>query len=155
MTCMDAQRAIISFINDELNIKELEEFIDHIKNCYDCYEELEVYYTLLTAMVQLDHDKHLSSNYKLELKKKISNQEERIIGVKLQKLRKNILAFSITIIISLLISYKNGIVYSRPKGFHNKFRSDYNLVIQYKSNSFKKHEVEYNNYLEILYDKER
>ncbi|HPU63531.1 MAG TPA: zf-HC2 domain-containing protein [Mobilitalea sp.] len=71
MTCMEAQSLITRFINDELEIVELEEFIKHIESCSECREELEVYYALLTAMKQLDEDKNLSQDFSQELQEKI------------------------------------------------------------------------------------
>ena len=41
---MKAQSLITGFINDELDIGELERFILHIQSCKECREELEVYY---------------------------------------------------------------------------------------------------------------
>ena len=63
MTCTETQSLIKAFINDELNINEQEEFIQHIESCPNCREELEVYYAILTAMKQLDEDKNLSGDY--------------------------------------------------------------------------------------------
>jgi len=68
---MEAQSLITRFINDELEIVELEEFIKHIESCSECREELEVYYALLTAMKQLDEDKNLSQDFSQELQEKI------------------------------------------------------------------------------------
>ena len=59
MTCLDTQRMIIRFINDDLSLEELELFLDHVNSCSECREELEVYYALITAMKQLDEDEIL------------------------------------------------------------------------------------------------
>lgn len=88
MNCMETQEIITSFINNKLNIREASEFLEHIKNCMKCQEELEVYYTLLTAMQQLDEDKDLSDNYSEELKHKIEYWENKIRRQKMQKLRR-------------------------------------------------------------------
>jgi hypothetical protein len=114
MTCIKAQGMITPFIDNKLNIKELEEFLDHINTCQDCREELEFYYALLTAMRQLDEDKDLSDDYGLELSQKLEKAQERIIHVKYTYYRKKaILIFtiiSLAIYLSLryaYISYEN------------------------------------------------
>ena len=99
MTCMKAQSLITGFINDELDIGELERFILHIQSCKECREELEVYYALLTAMKQLDEDKDLSDDYSEELNEKINRAQERIIHLRYNYYRKK----SALIIIILLI----------------------------------------------------
>lgn len=88
MTCMEAQRKITPFINDELTLKETEVFIDHVNSCSECREELEVYYALLTAMKQLDEDKILYDDFSMELSAKLEKAQERIIHAKFAYYRK-------------------------------------------------------------------
>ena len=88
MTCIKTQSLITAFINDELEIDVLEAFVEHIRTCDECSEELEVYYALLTAMKQLDEDKNLSNNYKQELIEKLDKTEERIIHLRYNYYRK-------------------------------------------------------------------
>ena len=42
MTCMEAEKMVIPYINDQLSVTELEDFIEHIKTCENCREELMV-----------------------------------------------------------------------------------------------------------------
>lgn len=88
MTCREAQSLITAFINDELDISELEVFVEHIRSCDECSEELEVYYALLTAMKQLDEDKNLSIDFRQELNDKLDRVEERIIHLRFNYYRK-------------------------------------------------------------------
>ena len=78
MTCEMAQGKITPFINDQLTVQELEEFICHVKNCRACKDELAVYYALITAMKQLDEDSDLSDNYIAELEEKLFYSESLI-----------------------------------------------------------------------------
>ena len=59
------------FINDQLDAEDIQAFLDHIDSCPECREELEVTYSLMTAMKQLDEDADLSDNYIEELNQKI------------------------------------------------------------------------------------
>ena len=88
MTCMEAQSSITAFINDEMDIAELEEFIEHIQDCEECMDELDVYYALLTAMKQLDEDRNLSDDFSQELREKIDCSQERIIHLRYNYYRK-------------------------------------------------------------------
>lgn len=56
ITCKQVQKSIIDFINDDMDVKELEQFLNHIENCDECREEYNVYYTLIMGMRLLDSD---------------------------------------------------------------------------------------------------
>lgn len=105
---MEVQQKIVPFINNEMTLEQAEIFLDHIRNCADCREELEVTYTLLTAMKQLDEDRELSNNYKQDLDRKIAEVEERIRKEKTSKLRKRFLLFSFIFAFALVSSLQLG-----------------------------------------------
>jgi len=71
MDCKRAMELITQFINGQLNVEDTQAFLDHIDSCPECREELEVTYSLMTAMKQLDEDTDLSDNYIEELNEKI------------------------------------------------------------------------------------
>lgn len=71
MDCKRAMELIVPFINEQLNPEEMEAFLNHIDSCPECREELEVNYSLMTAMKQLDENTDLSDNYIEELNQKI------------------------------------------------------------------------------------
>lgn len=108
MNCMESQEKIIDFINDKLDIGKLVSFLDHIKNCDICREELEVYYTLFTAMQQLDEDNELSNNYSKELKKKLESIEDRIRHQKMIRFRRRFIFMFIIIGIGMLTGIEIG-----------------------------------------------
>lgn len=54
MTCMEAEKMGIPYINDELSPAETEEFLEHIENCEKCWEELEIYYMVDVGLKKLD-----------------------------------------------------------------------------------------------------
>lgn len=56
MDCQTAQSLIQKYISHNLTLDELEEFISHIKGCPGCYDELETYFTVSTAIQHLDGD---------------------------------------------------------------------------------------------------
>lgn len=72
MTCKQVQKRIIDFINDDMDVKELGTFIEHLESCDECKEEYDVYYTLIMGMRILDSDN-------LKGKTKIDSQEKIIV----------------------------------------------------------------------------
>ena len=67
MICREAETLVIPYINHELTDEKMAEFLEHIENCENCREELEIYYTVAVGIQQLDTDtgtgfNHLLSN---------------------------------------------------------------------------------------------
>lgn len=71
MDCKKVMELMTQFINEQLDDEDVHAFLDHIDSCPECREELEVTYSLMTAMKQLDEDTDLSDNYIEELNQKI------------------------------------------------------------------------------------
>ena len=56
MTCQEAQRMIPRYIKKELTRQETDDFLTHVMSCKECYDELEIYYTIDAALRELDGD---------------------------------------------------------------------------------------------------
>lgn len=54
LTCREAEKLVMPFIDHELDEDELEQFLRHIHSCPACHEELEIYYTVFLGLRQLD-----------------------------------------------------------------------------------------------------
>lgn len=98
MTCQEAQKNITPYIDNQLDLKEIEKFIDHVRSCQECKEELEIYYTLFTGMRLLDEQKNVNHNFHMDLENKLHYSEEKIIQQKIRQIR-NRIVFAIIIII--------------------------------------------------------
>ncbi len=101
MTCIEVQSLITRFIDDTLDDEQLTKFIKHIKQCPECRDELEVYYTLIVGMHQLDNNKKLSSNFEEELNTKLKLHEERIRGHKRHMIQ---IKFGISFVVTILLA---------------------------------------------------
>ena len=44
MTCKEARKLIIPFIHDELSMEDTRDFLQHVRGCKACMDELEIYY---------------------------------------------------------------------------------------------------------------
>ncbi|MGN0152815.1 MAG: anti-sigma factor family protein [Lachnospiraceae bacterium] len=67
MTCLEAQSKIIAYIDNNLEKDEKVDFLKHIQGCKDCKEELDIYYTMIEGMRQLDSNMPLSRDFTQEL----------------------------------------------------------------------------------------
>ena len=56
MTCREAERLVMPYINGSITDEELKEFLKHIETCEDCREELEIYFTVDVGIRQLDQE---------------------------------------------------------------------------------------------------
>ncbi|MGN0158104.1 MAG: zf-HC2 domain-containing protein [Brotaphodocola sp.] len=54
LTCKQAEKMVVPFIEYQLNEQELEDFLIHVETCPSCKEELEIYYTVSAGLKQLD-----------------------------------------------------------------------------------------------------
>lgn len=87
MDCKYAQSLIPQYIAGKLAPKELEEFIRHVEECRECYDELETYFMLSVALEHLDESQGLSYDLRTmlaedlkEKKHRLSRRKRRIIG---------------------------------------------------------------------------
>jgi hypothetical protein len=108
MTCLEAQSKIMAFIEGKLPDDELKEFIKHVKNCDNCSEELEIYYTLIVGMKQLDNEENLSTNFKNELNTKINEEMTRMTAVK--RIATSTIVIALAAIVACFVWIYNGIL---------------------------------------------
>lgn len=133
MTCNKAQSMITPFINNKLGIRDLEEFLGHVETCANCKEELEFYYTLLTAMKQLDEDKNLSVNYREEFEAKIRKSQDRILHMKYRHYRK----VTILVLIILALTFVLGIRYAEERVYiSSEDRTKFELNRMYRDERY-------------------
>ncbi len=62
ITCKEATKMVVPYINRQLCDKDLRKFVCHIKECHDCREELETYYIVYKGLMQLDEKEELTMN---------------------------------------------------------------------------------------------
>ncbi len=56
MNCREAERLVVPYIKDELNMDELDDFLEHVEYCDNCMEELEIHYMVDVGLRKLDED---------------------------------------------------------------------------------------------------
>lgn len=77
MECKEVQKKIHSFIDDKLDSKESLAFIEHIRSCPNCKEELSIEFLVITGLQRLDDAE--AFDLQRELEDKIKTNEENAL----------------------------------------------------------------------------
>lgn len=83
LTCKEAAKMVIPYINGQLYDKDLRKFIGHIKGCPDCREELETYYIVYKGLMQLDEREELPMNIIEALNEDLADSEQHLKNMSL------------------------------------------------------------------------
>lgn len=76
MKCKEAEKEIPSFLNDELDGKDLAEFVDHIEDCPECMEELSIQFLVAEGLEQLEQGNNF--NLQKALTWKLEDADDKI-----------------------------------------------------------------------------
>ena len=104
MTCLEAQSNIMAFIDKKLPNDSASDFVRHMRYCKNCREELEIYYTLLVGMRELDAGGELSRDFKKDLEAELSRVDHRTTQAKRFKVSAFGIVFAICCV-ALLVFY--------------------------------------------------
>ncbi len=104
VNCKEVQSNILLFFQDELEIEQLELFLEHIEHCEACREELEVYYTLHRAMQILeDNQEYEHTNYQIDIEWELYRAKEKCKRFRRRRVQKNLLFVFLVIATCILI----------------------------------------------------
>lgn len=78
MNCVEAQGMVSAFIEQKMDIKTKEAFLEHVDSCEECMEELEIHFIFYTGMKQLDQEKTFSDDFHQELMDFLEKEREKI-----------------------------------------------------------------------------
>lgn len=56
MNCQIAEHLIMPYINGTLGDNQKEKFLKHILTCNNCYDEFEIYYTILVVLHKMNEE---------------------------------------------------------------------------------------------------
>lgn len=82
MNCREAQSKLTNYIDHKLDTEETKDFIEHVRVCADCKEELEIYYILLVGMRRLDEGLELGVDFQKKLWEEMDAQYAAILRQK-------------------------------------------------------------------------
>ena len=101
MTCLEAQSNIMAFIDNKLPDERIAEFVHHVRYCPNCMEELEIYYTLIVGMRQLDNNDELSHDFKQQLNNELERLENKVKNAKRAKVSTFGVVFGFAVVLLL------------------------------------------------------
>jgi superfamily II DNA helicase RecQ len=67
---------ISDFLDDRLDDAQLEQFLNHIEHCQDCYDELEVYYMITEGLMRLEEQHRGTLDLKKDLKRLLKEKRQ-------------------------------------------------------------------------------
>ena len=90
MECSEFQKNIQPFIYGQLSMLKEEEMLEHLLTCKECNEELEIYYTIINCIKELDGKLETSDNYHGEYNEFIEKTRREIRKYKKNRFRRRI-----------------------------------------------------------------
>ena len=99
MECKEVQKNIHSFIDGKLESKECLAFIEHIRKCPDCMEELSIEFLVITGLQRLDDAE--AFDLQKELTERIKSNEENA----LQRKKMSRIGFLFIIFLAVVAGY--------------------------------------------------
>lgn len=103
MDCIEAQGLINRFIDDKLDEKALTDFLEHVKHCPSCYDDLEATYTVM-AVIRLLDEKEETSDYLKVLDHRIEEEEAWLRQQRRTRFFKKMIGATAFIIAAFLLS---------------------------------------------------
>lgn len=79
MNCLEAQGMMLAFVKNELEDDETEAFLSHVDHCRECYEELQINYSVYEGIKMLDNDKLDSFNIQHAFEVYMQQTRERLL----------------------------------------------------------------------------
>ena len=115
MTCKEAERLVMPYINGELTDEELKDFLEHTQSCADCMEELEIYFTIEAGIMQLDSE---TGNYNIKgaLDAAMEQSRQRLQAIRLIKIARyaistvSVMGLIITVLLQCRIWLQSGLL---------------------------------------------
>lgn len=78
MDCRTFGSKIPLYIAGQLKMDEMQEFLDHADTCSDCYDELEITYSVMQGIRELDSEDGVSNGAMMSLDSSLYFAEERV-----------------------------------------------------------------------------
>lgn len=77
MECREAEKLIRKFIDDEMEYKETVQFMEHIKECENCKEELAIQFLVTEGIANLEEG--AAFDLQGELDRRMEGMEKRVV----------------------------------------------------------------------------
>jgi len=83
--CVEYQSMVESFLEGKLSGSDRQAFVEHVRRCKVCHEELEIYHVIYSVLDELEKDSGKeTTNYMVSLEKKLgsaSKSDSKLFGI--------------------------------------------------------------------------
>lgn len=98
MNCKEAERKIPPFLNDELDGRDLAEFVEHIDDCPECMEELSIQFLVAEGLEQLEQGNNFNLQKALTWKLEDADDKIRVNRI----LRYTLLVLEVAVVAAII-----------------------------------------------------
>ncbi|MDE7339679.1 MAG: hypothetical protein K2N80_03835 [Lachnospiraceae bacterium] len=106
MDCKEEEKMIPVFLQDELDIKALKQFIEHIDGCPECMEELSIQFLVAEGLERLEAGNNFNLQKALATRLLDARYQIKVRQILLQTLLCLEVAVGAAILIALIIVFK-------------------------------------------------
>ncbi|MDO4620921.1 MAG: zf-HC2 domain-containing protein [Lachnospiraceae bacterium] len=78
LDCRNAQKMIAPFLDDELDDHDCASFLNHVRSCPRCMEELETFFMITYALEYLDDESNRSFDIKELLRERLYRSDRKL-----------------------------------------------------------------------------
>ncbi len=82
MECFEVDTKIISYLDHSLKDEELQEFLAHLEQCPSCRGEVELLFTLMEGLNQMDEEEIQISDFHAAFQERRQQQMKDVVGRK-------------------------------------------------------------------------
>ena len=101
LSCVEARSFIKQYLLEEMQVKEAEQFVKHMRSCKECRIELEEYYAFYSALMQLDTKDDLEKgNFFINIEKRLDRTEAFILKTKMNHNKRRVVYLLIAILLA-------------------------------------------------------
>ena len=124
MDCVKTQQLIRPYLEGVLSDRELEDFLDHVQGCPDCFGELEVYFSIYRTLRNVDEEGDY--NYARKLRVKLRKSREYLSV----RQRNRVVKVGVILAAELCIAASFYAIFRMPGGYADRHRTEIIPVIE-------------------------
>ena len=106
MDCKEEEKLIPAFLQDELDSKAMEEFIEHIENCPECNEELSIQFLVSEGLERLEAGNNFNLQHALLMRLDDARHQVKVRHALQYTLLCLEVAVGVAILIALIIAFR-------------------------------------------------
>ncbi len=95
ITCKDVESFLQPYLEGKLNNRDVKVLMEHLENCPECMDELEIRYLLYEGLKRLENGHDL--NLKHELEERIYDSRQHVLMI--ERLKASIVMLSVALVI--------------------------------------------------------